>query len=66
MLFSAHMAPHDAEPATPRPALNSPEARYAATERLRTLGIDDEVVFSCEPAPCAAGGMPAGVVQAYA
>ena len=60
------MAPHDVEPAaTPRPDLNSPEALRAATERLRALGIDDEVVFSCtsaddlaahlgiDPAPCA-------------
>jgi hypothetical protein len=60
------MAPHDAEPApAPRPDLNSPEALDAATARLRALGIDDEVVFSCtsaddlaahlgsEPAPCA-------------
>jgi hypothetical protein len=60
------MAPHDRQPASePRPDLNSPEALQAATDRLRALGIDDEVVFSCtsaedlaahlgvEPAACA-------------
>jgi hypothetical protein len=60
------MAPHDGEPAPMmHPDLNSPEALCAATARLRALGIDDEVVFSCtsaddlaahlgiEPAPCA-------------
>jgi hypothetical protein len=60
------MAPKDVEPAAaPSPDLNSPEALRAATERLRALGIDDEVVFSCtradelaahleiEPAACA-------------
>lgn len=60
------MAPRDVEPApAPAPALNSPEALRAATERLRALGIDNEVVFSCtsadnlaahlgiEPGPCA-------------
>ena len=60
------MAPHDVEPAAaPRPDINSPEALRDATERLRALGIDDEVVFSCtsaddlaahldiEPVPCA-------------
>jgi hypothetical protein len=42
------MVPRDVEPAsTPQPELNSPEALRAATERLRALGIDDEVVFSC-------------------
>ena len=45
------MAPHDVEPtSTPRPALNSPEALRAATERLHALGVDDEVVFSCTDA----------------
>lgn len=45
------MAPHDVElTAAPRPDLNSPEALEAATERLRALGIDDEVVFSCTSA----------------
>jgi hypothetical protein len=60
------MAPRDVEPApAPPPDLNSPDALSAATARLRALGIDDEVVFSCtraddladhlglEPAPCA-------------
>ena len=48
VLSSAAMAPHDVEPPTaPHPDLNSPEALHAATERLRALGIDDEVVFSC-------------------
>jgi hypothetical protein len=60
------MAPHDVDPTTaPRADLNSPEALHAATERLRALGIDDEVVFSftsvdelaahlgIEPAACA-------------
>jgi hypothetical protein len=42
------MAPQNVQPATaPRAELNSPEALRAATERLRALGIDDEVVFSC-------------------
>jgi hypothetical protein len=42
------MATHDVEPIpAPRPDLNSLEALHAATERLRALGIDDEVVFSC-------------------
>jgi hypothetical protein len=42
------MAPPDVEPATaPRCELDSPEALRAATKRLRALGIDDEVVFSC-------------------
>jgi hypothetical protein len=45
------MALHDVEPAAaPSPELNSPEALRAATERLRALGIDDEVVFSCTSA----------------
>ena len=65
MLFSALMAPHDFEPpAAAGPDLNAPEALRAATERLRALGIDDEVVFTCtraddlaarlgvEPVPC--------------
>ena len=60
------MGPHDVDPAAaPRPDLNSPEALCAATARLRALGIDDEVMFSCtraddlaahlgiEPRPCA-------------
>jgi hypothetical protein len=41
------MAPRDVEPTpAPRPELNSSEALRAATEQLRALGIDDEVVFS--------------------
>jgi hypothetical protein len=45
------MAPGDVEPSTdPRPELDSPDALDAATERLRALGIDDEVVFSCTSA----------------
>jgi hypothetical protein len=60
------MAPREVEPTTaPGSDLNTPEALRAATERLRALGIDDEVVFVCtsaddlavhlgiEPAACA-------------
>lgn len=51
VLSSASMTPRDVESATaPRPDLNSPEALQAATERLRALGIDDDVVFSCTSA----------------
>jgi hypothetical protein len=56
MLPYASMAPHDVEPApTLHPDLNSPEALCAATARLRALGIDDEVVFSCTSADDLAG-----------
>jgi hypothetical protein len=48
------MAPQDKGPSandqTEAPSLaelNTPEALAAATEQLRALGIDDEVVFAC-------------------
>jgi hypothetical protein len=45
------MVPGDREStSSARPELDSPEALRAATERLRALGIEDEVVFSCTSA----------------
>lgn len=60
MCYRRPMVPRDAEATEdPQPDLNSTVALRAATERLRSLGIDDEVVFSCASADALAARLGA-------